>query len=236
MLKDGADSSIAVQQAGLEKREKTFYFLEGIGTLLWVLGDVSWIFGLEHVFPVIYALAVLGNSAALAFAFLRLRHTLPLMPIIAYNLWVIMGCLWTFVDVTGSAGLLLAAKTAGGAVLLITMLEFIMNRNIRDNFLAYVKIFRKFRIREENPGLSVADVLSLPDDLFDLIKWMVKQKRVGLPEVASFMKQNEAGSLRTLAFLAERGYIKEIETGGKTLYIVRLDTRKGLPVPLDLQE
>lgn len=234
MPKGDSIRSSAEIQTGLDKKEKFFYFLEGVGTLLWVLGDFTWLFEIEYVFPVMYILAVLGNFAALMYASLKLRHTIPLMPVIAYNFWVIMGCLWTFVDITGSEGILLAAKVIGIAMLLITVYEFGINRNNKENILAFMITFRKFRIYEETAGLSVSKLLSLSDEMFDLIIWMAKHGDVDMEEVASFMKQDEADSQKTLTFLANRRFIKEIQVDGKTRYRVRLASRRGREVPLDL--
>lgn len=221
----------------MKKRERTFYFLEGLGTLLWVFGDTSWLFELEYALPIIYVLAVLGNFAALVYAFLRLdRHTVPLKPVIAYNLWVIMGCLWAYAEVTESDGLLSFAKITASALVLVTILEFVVNRNNTESLIAFMRIFRKFRVREEAAGLSVADVHTLPNDLRQLFKWLMRQEEVSLAEVTSFLKQDEATCRKTLAVLVEHGYVREIEAGGKTRYRVRLASKRGREVPLNLWE
>ena len=130
------------------KKEKTFYFLEGIGTLLWVFMDVSWLFDIGP-FAIFFAvLAVLGNLVALVYAVIRLdRDVVPIKAVAAYNTWVVMGALWAMGEFLGLKRLVLLARLAGSILILIALWEFLVNRNNSDQLLAFMRSFRKFRIR-----------------------------------------------------------------------------------------
>lgn len=130
------------------KEEKTFYFLEGIGTLLWVFMDVFWLFGIG-IFAMFFAvLAVLGNLSALAYASLKLsRDIVPLKAVIGYNLWIVMGSLWAIGEFSGLGKLVFLARMAGFALITVAIWEFSVNRNNTELLVAFMRNFRKFRIR-----------------------------------------------------------------------------------------
>ena len=64
--------------------------------------------------------------------------------------------------------------------------------------------------QEKAAGLSMADVLSLPDSLRKLFNWLLKQGDVSLSQVVAFTQQNEADTLKMLAELVEKGFVREI--------------------------
>ncbi|MDP3697674.1 MAG: hypothetical protein Q8R55_06740 [Candidatus Taylorbacteria bacterium] len=132
----------------MPEKEKTFYFLEGFGTLLWVLMDVSWLFEVGSAVILFASLAVAGNLFALIYAIFRLdRDLVPIKAVVAYNLWVIMGALWAIGEFQELDKLVLAARITGLALILVTVWEFTVNRNNSERMLVFMKFFRKFRIR-----------------------------------------------------------------------------------------
>lgn len=130
------------------KEERTFYFFEGIGTLLWVLMDVSWLFNIKSCAIFFAGLAVLGNLVALIYAFLKLdRNLVAIKAVVAYNLWVIMGALWVIGEFIELDKLVFLARIIGVTVILVALWEFLVNRNNTDQLIIFMRSFRKFRIK-----------------------------------------------------------------------------------------
>lgn len=71
---------------------------------------------------------------------------------------------------------------------------------------------------ETNFGLSMADVLTLPDFEQKLVTWMVRKKEVSLAEVAAYMKQEKESISTTLNALKEQGFVQELEVEGERHY------------------
>ncbi len=89
--------------------------------------------------------------------------------------------------------------------------------------------------QEKASGLSMADVLSLPDSLRKLCNWMLKQKRdVTLEEVVTYTKQSEPETRQMLADLVEKGFVRELSFKTGPVYRVRLARKAGKDIPLNL--
>jgi hypothetical protein len=96
------------------------------------------------------------------------------------------------------------------------------------------RVQKELEAREQCPGLTMADVLSLPDDLRRLVNWIVREGDVGLAQVSAFLEQDEANARATLASLIEKGFALEFEIHGENRYRVRLAPRRKHEVPLDI--
>ena len=88
--------------------------------------------------------------------------------------------------------------------------------------------------REKAAGLSMADVLALPDPLRRLVNWLIRVEEAGLPDVAARLGQPEETARATIADLVERGFLKETRVRGETRYRVRLSPTRPRQVPLDI--
>jgi hypothetical protein len=88
--------------------------------------------------------------------------------------------------------------------------------------------------REQGLGLKMADLLTLPEALGRVLKWMMRQQQVSLADVAAFLGQDEAAARALLADAQGRGYVREIEMRGATLYRVRLAPTRGRGLPANL--
>jgi Fic family protein len=73
--------------------------------------------------------------------------------------------------------------------------------------------------REKTPGLSMSDLLTLPEPLSGLLNWMLRQGQVALEEVITFFKGEEAQTRAVLVDLLEKGFIREIEIRGVKQYL-----------------
>ncbi len=71
---------------------------------------------------------------------------------------------------------------------------------------------------ETNFGLSMTDVLTLPDVEQKIVTWMVRKKEVSLAEVAAYMQQEEELVATTLNALKEQGFVQELAVEGERHY------------------
>jgi predicted transcriptional regulator len=71
---------------------------------------------------------------------------------------------------------------------------------------------------ESSSGLSMADVLTLPDFEQKLVTWLVRKKEANLPEIAAYMEQEEDSVSTTLDALKEQGFVKELDVDGERHY------------------
>ncbi len=88
--------------------------------------------------------------------------------------------------------------------------------------------------REKTPGLTMADILDLPESLRGLVNWMIRQDQVELAQVAQYLGQDEAGARSMIATLLEKGFVREIQVTGCTFYRVRLAPKKKREMPSDV--
>jgi hypothetical protein len=90
--------------------------------------------------------------------------------------------------------------------------------------------------REKSPGLSMSDVLLLPDPLGRLCKWMLRQQQVSMPDVVALLEQDEQLAQQSIEELLDRGYIQEVTIGETTHYRVRLAPKRKRELPLDISQ
>lgn len=96
------------------------------------------------------------------------------------------------------------------------------------------RLERELATRERSPGLSMSDVLLLPEPLDRLTMWMLRQRQVSIEDVVEFLKQDEQRVQQCLGKLLERGFIRKVTIGETTTYQVRLAPRRKRQLPLDL--
>jgi hypothetical protein len=88
--------------------------------------------------------------------------------------------------------------------------------------------------REKSPGLSMSDVLVLPDPLDRLCKWMLRQRQVSMGDVVGFLEGDEPLAQQSITALLDRGFVREVAMGGTIHYRVRLAPTRKRQIPLDL--
>ncbi len=89
---------------------------------------------------------------------------------------------------------------------------------------------------DEDAGVSIADILALPDKLQTIITCLMREGEAGLKEVAAFIEQDEATTSALLADLIARGFVLEVPAEGKgqPRYRARLVSRRTRKLPFDL--
>ena len=88
--------------------------------------------------------------------------------------------------------------------------------------------------REKAAGLSMADILALPDTPRSLVSWMLRQEGASLQMLAAHVGCDEATTQAILAELVEQGFVRKINLNGEHRYLVRLARRKHRDLPADL--
>lgn len=88
--------------------------------------------------------------------------------------------------------------------------------------------------REKSPGLSMSDVLVLPDPLDRLCKWMLRQRQVSMGDVVEFLEGDEPAAQQSIVDLLDRGFVREVAMGDTIYYRVRLAPTRKRQIPLDL--
>ena len=88
--------------------------------------------------------------------------------------------------------------------------------------------------REKSPGLSMSDMLALPEPHSSLLRWMVRKGQVRLEDVTNFLKQDVACTRALLADLLDKRFMREIEMRGVRQYRLRLAPRRGHELPANL--
>ena len=88
----------------------------------------------------------------------------------------------------------------------------------------------------EPVGVSMADVLALPDELQMIVTWLIRQGEAGLSEVAALIQQDEAITNSLLADLVAQGFVQEVpgEGEGQPRYRVLLASKRTRKLSLDL--
>jgi hypothetical protein len=88
--------------------------------------------------------------------------------------------------------------------------------------------------RAKSPGLSMADLLTLPEPQGGLLKWMIRQGQVSLADTVTFLGQDEEQTRGVLAELCQAAFVRSIEIRGVTHYRVRLAPKRGRALPANL--
>ncbi len=96
------------------------------------------------------------------------------------------------------------------------------------------RIQSEMESRQKANGLSMADVLTLPDAVRHTFNWMMREGDVGLADVASRLGQDEETAQSEMTLLVERGFVREFQVRGETRYRVRLAPKRGRDIPLNI--
>ena len=88
--------------------------------------------------------------------------------------------------------------------------------------------------REKAAGLSMVDILELPDSLRQLVNWMMRSEMVSLSQVVAQVGQDEAATQAMLATLVEKGFVRQLEIKGELHYRVRVASQKKRTLPQNL--
>lgn len=96
------------------------------------------------------------------------------------------------------------------------------------------RLQEELEAREKAAGLSMADILDLPDPLRRLMNWLMRQEEADLARVAAYVGEDEAKTRTMLAELGEKGFVRELQISGKLYYRVRLARRRKSQLSLDI--
>jgi Fic family protein len=96
------------------------------------------------------------------------------------------------------------------------------------------RIQDEFKAQEKTPGLDMAEILDLPDNLRTVINWMLRETYVDLAQVTAYLDNDEQKARNMINTLLDKGYIREIDMKGRVQYRVRLKPKRKHNVPSNL--
>jgi DNA-binding MarR family transcriptional regulator len=80
--------------------------------------------------------------------------------------------------------------------------------------------------REQQDGISPADLLDMPDGLAAVIKQIIRRNGMKLSEVAEALGETPEATQKTLNNLVEKGYVRQIEVKGQIWYKAHFGRRR----------
>lgn len=83
----------------------------------------------------------------------------------------------------------------------------------------------------ETSGLSLADILILPDSLRQLVNWIMRYQEVSVVEVATHLNEEEGVALTMLESLVAQGFLLKRNVRGKHRYRLRLAPKQKRNLP-----
>lgn len=84
---------------------------------------------------------------------------------------------------------------------------------------------------ESADGLSMLDVLTLPEDQQQAINWMMRQGKVSFAQVVTHMGEDESAARTMLDTLMGKGFVRETPVDGKPHYHTHLASKKKRELP-----
>ncbi len=88
------------------------------------------------------------------------------------------------------------------------------------------RLQNELEARDKAAGLTIADVLDLPDALRNAVNWLMRQEDVTLCQVTEYLQQDEKDAQTMLTTLVEKGFVREFLVKGVPRYRVRIASRK----------
>ncbi len=76
-------------------------------------------------------------------------------------------------------------------------------------------------------GRGMADALTLPDPLRELVNWITRRGEVRLADVTAHIGEDEGGAREMLDALVEQDFVKAMEGDGEPRYRIRLAPKRG---------
>ncbi|MBV7339855.1 hypothetical protein KFU94_68920 [Chloroflexi bacterium TSY] len=90
--------------------------------------------------------------------------------------------------------------------------------------------------REKAGGLTMADVLALPDEQSKLVSWLINQKEASLTDVANYLGMPEPDAQHTMNALIDKSFVREMKVEGVVRYKIRFTRKRGRKLPLNIWE
>ncbi len=83
----------------------------------------------------------------------------------------------------------------------------------------------------DDSGLSLLDILTLPDDQQRLVNWMIRQGEVSFADVVARVGEDEAVARNLLDALLQKGFVREIAGEGPSVYRTQLASKRRRDLP-----
>ena len=96
------------------------------------------------------------------------------------------------------------------------------------------RLEQELEARDKAAGLSMTDILDLPDALRELVNWMLRKDVVSLQDAVAQVGQDETTTRSTLRTLVDKGFVREMQVRGETHYKVRIKSRATRALPANV--
>ncbi len=83
-------------------------------------------------------------------------------------------------------------------------------------------------------GITMTDILEMPEPLSTVMNWMVRVGDVSLPDITDRLGQDESRARELLVSMLNKGFVQELKTEGEARYRVRLITKPKRDVSIGL--
>lgn len=83
-------------------------------------------------------------------------------------------------------------------------------------------------------GLSMADVMMLPDTLRDFINWIMRQQEVSVAAVADYIGEGEEVAQQLIELLLAQGFLQQLDVEGVPRYRLRLAAKQKRQLPKNI--
>lgn len=85
--------------------------------------------------------------------------------------------------------------------------------------------------QDSSIGLSMGDILALPDLQAKIVNCIIRHQQCRLPELAAHLTEDEQVVHSELNSLVEQGYVQEIKEAGESYYCVKLARKRRSHLP-----
>lgn len=99
------------------------------------------------------------------------------------------------------------------------------------------RLQNELNAREKARGLSMADVLSLPDAERKLMNWLLDQQEVSFAELVAHTGESKQSLSSMIDALVAQGFLRKIDRGAgeeNICYQVRFARKRGATLPLNI--
>lgn len=83
-------------------------------------------------------------------------------------------------------------------------------------------------------GLSMADVMTLPDTLRHFINWMMRQQAVSVATVSDYIGEGEEVAQQLIELLVAQGFLQKLDVEGVPRYRLRLASKQKRELPKNI--
>ena len=98
----------------------------------------------------------------------------------------------------------------------------------------FARLDNELAAREKAAGLSMADLLSLPDEERTVMLWLVREGEAALDTMATELEQQSVSLQKVLESLIAQHFVRELTVRDETRYRARLTSSRRSNLPRNI--